>query len=416
MKSLSRWWVRPVNKTTLIFRHELVNTLKRTGFIVMTLIVPVLALLGIGIFRLVGEIMKPAAVEQETIGYVDQVGGFDGYTVQGNIHFVLYETPELATRAMLDKTVSEYFVIPPNYLTTGIIDRYTLEKQLETPPATAAAIKIFLSSNMLSGKVPENIAVLVQSPAKILVTRLTETGQVATEQGGYGNLLVPGIFSFLLAFSLIFSSSYMLSGLVDEKESRLIEVLLSSISTRQLITGKVLGLGAAGLIQVAVWLVSLPLLLNLASSTFGGFFSGIQLPGNFIIIGIIYFILAYLLFAVISAGIGAISSSSREGQQLATTLTLPVFIPFWFGSLLFIFPNHPFWIFLSIFPITAPVTTILRLGVSSVPVWQLAVSIIVMVLSIIGALYVTTRVLRMYLLMYGKRPALGEIIRNLRNA
>jgi ABC-2 type transport system permease protein len=405
-----------MNKTTLIFRHEFVSTLKRVGFIVMTLIVPVLALLGIGVFRLVGEIMKPAAVEQVTIGYVDQVGGFDGYTVQGNIHFVLYQTPELATKAMVDKSVSEYFVIPPDYLTTGVIDRYTLEKQLETPPATAAAIKTFLSSNLLSGKVPQEISILVQSPPRIIVTRLTETGQVATEQGGYGNLLVPGIFSFLLAFSLIFSSSYMVSGLVDEKESRLIEVLLSSISTRQLITGKVLGLGAAGLIQVAVWLVSLPLLLNLASSTFGGFFTGIQLPGNFIIFGIIYFVLAYFLFAVVAAGVGAISPSSREGQQLASTLTVPVFIPFWFASLLFIFPNNPFWVFLSIFPITAPVTTLLRLGVSSVPAWQLAVSIIVMVFSFIAALWVTTRVLRIYLLMYGKRPALGEIIRNLRNA
>jgi ABC-2 type transport system permease protein len=408
--------VRSMNKTTLIFRHEFLHTMKRVGFIVMTLIIPVLALLGIGIFRLVGEIMKPPEVKEVSIGYVDRVGGFDGYTVQGNIQLVPYDTPELATGALLDKTLTEYFVIPADYLTTGIINRYTLEKQLETPPGTAAAIKRFLANNMLSGKVPENIAILVQYPANILVTRLTETGEVATEQGGYGNLLVPGIFSFLLAFSLIFSASYMVSGLVDEKENRLIEVLLSSISTRQLITGKVLGFGAAGLIQVAVWLVSLPLLLNLASSTFGGFFSGIQLPGNFIILGIIYFVLAYLLFAVVAAGVGAISPSSREGQQLASMLTMPVFIPFWFGSLLFIFPNHPFWVFLSIFPITAPVTTILRLGVSGVPVWQLAVSIIVMVLSIIGALWVTTRVLRMYLLMYGKRPKMGEIIRNLRNA
>jgi ABC-2 type transport system permease protein len=405
-----------MNKTLLIFRHEFFTTLKRVGFIVMTLIVPVLALLGIGIFQLVGHIMKPAVVEQQNIGYVDQVGEFTGYNVQGNIRLVPYKTQELATAALLDKSVSEYFVIPPDYLSTGVVDRYTLEKQLETPPGTAAAIQYFLISNLLSGKVTDQVSTLVQSPPRIVVTRLTGTGQVATEQGGYGNLLVPGIFSFLLAFSLIFSSSYMVSGLVDEKENRLIEVLLSSISTRQLITGKVLGLGAAGLVQVAVWLVSLPLLLNLASSTFGGFFSGIQLPGNFIIFGIIYFVLAYLLFSVVAAGVGAVSPSSREGQQLASTLTIPVFIPFWFSSLLFIFPNNPFWVFLSIFPITAPVTTLLRLGVSSVPAWQLATSTIVMVLSIIGALYVTTKVLRIYLLMYGKRPSFGEIFRNLRNS
>jgi len=405
-----------VNKTSLIFRHEFLHTIRRVGFIIMTLIVPILALLGIGIFHLVNEIVTPPEVEKEIIGYVDQSGGFDGYTVQGKINLVRYDTPELATTALLDKTVTEYIVIPPDYLSTGVIDRYTLEKQVDTPPPKAAAIRNFLTSNILFGKVPDEISILVQSPPRIMVTRLTETGEVATEQGGYGNLLVPGIFSFLLAFSIIFSASYMLTGLVEEKENRLIEVLLSSVSTRQLITGKVLGLGAAGLVQVAVWLISLPLLLNLASSTFGGFFSGIQLPGNFIVLGLVYFILGYLFFVVVAAGIGAISTNTQEGNQLVTTMTMPVFIPFWFGSLLFMFPNSPIWTALSIIPVTAPVTTLLRMGVSGVPVWELAVSIIVLVLSILGAMYVTIRVLRTYLLMYGKRPALKEVIRNLRNS
>ena len=93
----------------------------------------------------------------------------------------------------------------------------------------------------------------------------------------------------------------MVQGLGEEKESRLIEVLLSSVTTRQLLVGKVLGLGVAGLVQVVVWLVSLPLLVNLASSTLGGFLSTIQVPSNFIFLGIIYFVLGYLLF-VLSRG------------------------------------------------------------------------------------------------------------------
>jgi len=404
-----------MNKTLLIFRHELVHTLKRVGFIIITLIIPVLGLLGIGIFHLVNEVIKPPEVEKETIGYVEQVGGFDGYTIQGKIEFARYDTQELATEALIDKSITEYIVIPPDYLSTGVINRYTLEKQVETPNPKAAAIRNFLTSNLLSGKVPEEIAILVQSPPRIMITRLTGTGQVATEQGGWGNVIVPGIFSFLLAFSIIFSASYMLSGLVDEKENRLIEVLLSSVSTRQLITGKVLGLGAAGLIQVAVWLVSLPLLLNLASSIIGGFFSAIQLPGNFIVLGLVYFILGYLLFVVVASVIGAISTNTQEGHQLVSVLTVPVFIPFWFGSLLFLFPNNPIWVFFSIFPITAPVTTMLRLGVSGIPAWELAVSIVVLVLAIIGVLWLSIKVFRTYLLMYGKRPKLGEIIQNLRN-
>ncbi len=381
----------------------------------MTLIVPVLALLAIGIFQLVAEIAKPAVIEEVKIGYVDKAEEFKQYTNQGRIMLVRFDTPVDATDALVKEEITEYFVIPQDYTSTGVINRYTLEKQPEAPPATASAIKRFLTSNILTGKVTQDTINVIESPLNLVTTRLTETGSVATEQGGYGNIIVPGIFSFLLAFSVIFSANYMLSGLVDEKENRLIEVLLSSVSARQLLTGKVLGQGIAGLIQVALWLASLPLLMNLASSTFGGFFSTIQIPANFIILGLVYFILGYLLFVVVAAGIGAISTNTREGQQLITILTMPVFIPIWFASLLFIFPNSPIWVVLSIFPITAPVEVMLRLGVSGVPAWEVAVSIAVLALSVVGALWASIKIFRLFILMYGKRPTLGEIIQNLKS-
>ena len=403
-----------MNKTLLIFRHEFLNTIKRKGFIIMTLIVPVLALLGIGVFNFIST-EKPPVIETTAIGYVDEAFGFDQYTTQGNIELVGFDSQDEATAALINYQVAEYFVIPSDYTSTGVINRYTLERQLEIPPGITTAIKNFLTSNLLEGKVPQDTVNLIESPLNLVVTRLTETGEVATEQGGYGNLLIPGIFSMLLAFSLMFSSTYMVQGLGDEKESRLIEVLLSSVSTRQLLMGKVLGLGAAGLVQVVVWLASLPLLLNLASSSFGGFFSTIQLPASFLVLGIVYFLLGYLLFAALSAGVGAISPNAREGQQLSTIYTLCALVPLWFSSLLFIFPNSPIWKVLTIFPVTAPIATMLRLGVSGIAAWELAVSILVLVLSVIGALFLATRAFRIYLLMYGKRPNLGEVIRSLRS-
>jgi ABC-2 type transport system permease protein len=296
-----------------------------------------------------------------------------------------------------------------------VINRYTLEKQLETPPAITTIIKNFLTGNMLTGKVPPETVSRIEQPLNLVIIRLTETGEVAADQGGYGNVIIPGIFSLLLALSLMLSSSYLVQGLGDEKESRLIEVLLSSVSVRQLFTGKVLGLGIAGLIQVVIWLVSAPLLLRLATSTFAGSIDTIQIPANFVVLGIVYFILGYSLFAALSAGIGAISPSAREGQPLSMIYTLLAFVPLWFSSLLFIFPNSPIWIVLTIFPVTAPMAAMLRLGVSDIAAWELAVSITVLVLSIIGVLSLATRAFRMYLLMYGKKPAWGEIFRSLRS-
>jgi ABC-2 type transport system permease protein len=404
-----------VNKTRLVFRHEFLHTMKRKGFIIMTLIVPVLGLLGVGIFSLVSTGAGPTVVETTTIGYVDEAGGFDQHTNQGYIELVRFDTADEATAALINHDVAEYFVITADYTSTGVINLYTLARELETPITISTAIKNFLTSNLLSDKVPPETVYRIEAPLDLVVTRLTETGEVATEQGGFGNLIIPGIFSLLLALSLQFSCVYLVQGLGDEKESRLIEVLLSSVNTRQLLVGKVLGLGVAGLVQVVVWLASMPLLLNLASSTFGGFFGTIQLPGNFIALGIVYFILGYALLAAISAGVGAISPSAREGGQIIPIFTLLLFVPLWFSSLLFAFPNSPLWTVLTIFPVTAPIAVMLRLGVSGVAAWELAVSIAVLVLSVILVMFLAIRTFRIYLLMYGKRPGWGEIIQNLRS-
>jgi ABC-2 type transport system permease protein len=401
-----------MNKALLILRHEFGHTVKRRAFIVMTLIVPVIALILIAVVQLVSGTATPPT-EALTIGYVDELGGFQQYTSQGNITLVQYETANDATDALINGNISEYFVIPQDYVSTGVVNDYTLQKQLAASPAIAAAINHFLVNNLLAGKVSAATVARIEAPSNLVTTRLTETGAVAPEQGGYGNLIVPFVFGLLLALSIIVSSTYLLQGLGEEKENRLIEILLSSVSASQLLTGKVLGIGAAGLVQVAFWVISAPLLLSLASSSIGGFISTIQLPANFVVLAVIYFILGYSLFAVISAAIGAISSGSREGQQLIGIFTLPMLIPLWFTSLIILLPNNPIWVFFAIFPLSAPVEVMIRLGVSAIPAWQLVASIGVLVLTIIGVLLLTTRIFRTYLLMYGKRPGIGEIIRNL---
>jgi len=227
---------------------------------------------------------------------------------------------------------------------------------------------------------------------------------------------VVAVFALLLSLALMLGSMSLINGLGEEKESRLIEVLFSSVSVRQLLIAKVLALGIAGLLQVLVWLISMPLLLNLASSVLGGALGDIQIPSGFLVLGVVYFVLGYLLFAVLSIGIGAISPNAREGSQLSMIYTMASFIPLWFASLLVAFPNSPIWVVLSVLPITSPVQVMLRLGVSDIPVWQILVSIGALVASIIAGLFVSTKLFRMQMLMYGKRPSLAEIARSLKNA
>ena len=403
-----------MNKTWLIFSHEFLHTIKRVGFLVLTFTVPALALLGIGIGHLALPGPELPAVELMSLGYVDETGSFIHYDVKGLARLVRFATAEDATRALTRDEIAEYFVIPSDYESTRTVHRYTLVKEMEPSPIAVDAIKDFLTSNLLAGKVSPEVIALVETPPNFTVTRLSPAGEVAPDQSGIGSIIIPGAFALLLALSLQMSSSYLLQGLGEEKESRLIEVLLSSVSVRQLLTGKVLGLGAAGLLQVAVWLVSAPLLLRFASSALRGFVAQLHVPPDFILFGILYFLLGYLLFAVLAVGVGAISPNSREGQSLALLYTLVGFVPLWLTSLLMLFPRSPLWIVLSIFPITAPVQTMLRLGLMEIPVWQILVSVAVMLLSIVGGLWLAVRVFRALLLRTGSLPGLAEIVRNLR--
>jgi len=405
-----------MHKTYLIFKHEFGQAIKRVGFIVMTLIVPVLALLAIGAYELVTTLTEPSVKDVMVIGYVDEVGIFSDHTDQGLIKLIPYPSREDATQALVQWDISEYIVIPSDYTSSGTIHRYTLAKELSTPAMIPYFIDSFLAWNLLKDEVPPEIITSIVSPLNLVVTRLDGNGEIAQEQGNIGNIIIPFIFSLLLSMAFMFGANSLISGLGEEKESRLIEVLFSSVSVRQLLIAKVLALGTAGLLQVLIWLLSAPLLLNLASASFGGFLSDIQLPANFLLLGVVYFILGYLLFAVFSVGVGGISSSATEGHTISMFYILMGFIPLWFFGALINFPDSPIWVVLSIFPITAPIQMMLRLGVSDIPSWQIVTSVGVLCLSIIAGLYISIKIFRAFMLMYGKRPGLAEIIQGLKTA
>ena len=403
-----------MDKTLLILRHEFVALVKRKGFIIMTLVFPLIGFAAIGIYMIVQGI-DTGARDLPIIGYVDEIGGFSEYTMQGDLAFIPFNSQDEATDALLAEEIDEYFVIPAGYLEQGIVGRYVLEKELEVPNETRSAMTGFLQSNLLEGQASPEITERVKTPMLLANIRLDETGNIAEDQGGFEALLVPMIFAFLLVMSIAGSSGYLLQGLGEEKENRVMEVLLSSVSPRQLLTGKILGLGAAGLIQVVVWLVSVIILTQMASGIIGGMLAGLRIPDNMLLLGIVYFILGYLLFAVIEAGMGAIGANAKESQQMVVALILPAMLPFY----IFIFflrdnPDHVVGTILTLIPVTAPMSVFVRLGLSEIPLWELLVSIGLMIAGIIGGIFLAAKAFRVFLLMYGKTPGPREIIRYLR--
>jgi ABC-2 type transport system permease protein len=405
-----------MNKIKTIFKYEFLTTIKRKSFIIMTIAFPLLGLIVIGGFHIIQGISTETPSKEIKIGYVDQVGIFDNNLTYGDIILVPEEDQTKAFEDMVNGEISQYIVIPQDYLSTGNIARYTLEREMDVSSDVYYSIKRFLVSNILLGQVDDSIIERVTNPFYLSSITLTPEGEVAEQQGDLTSFIVPYIFSILLVVSIFTSSGFLLQGLGEEKENRVMEILLSSVSPMQLITGKVLGLGAAGLLQIVIWLISARFLADMASTSIGGMLSSLSVSTEFLIISLIYFILGYLLFAIIMAGAGSIGGTARESQQLSSVFTLLAVVPFFFITTIMQFPNSGISQFLTLFPLTAPLTVIMRMGVGDIPTWQILTSIALMILTIAGSIFIAGKIFRTFLLMYGKTPKLGEIIRMLRQA
>jgi ABC-2 type transport system permease protein len=222
------------------------------------------------------------------------------------------------------------------------------------------------------------------------------------------DFLLPFAFAMLLGLSITVGGQYLLQGVSEEKESRILESLLCNVSPEELLAGKLLGLGAAGLTLVGIWLgVALPLLAS------GVVLSGVGPPPAVFVLAVTYFLLGYLFFGSLMTGIGSMAGNMREAQQFSVWFSFMNFAPFLMMTLILGRPDGPLAVGLSMFPPTAPTTMMLRLMAPSgnVPAWQIALSLALLVGAAWLALVASARVFRIGLLLYGKTPSLPEILR-----
>jgi len=215
--------------------------------------------------------------------------------------------------------------------------------------------------------------------------------------------------------TIFVTSGYLLQGVAREKTSRVMEILLSSVTARELLAGKVLGLGALGLTQIVIWLLS-----SIALSGGAVGLLGVTIPllvrPEVLVLGVVYYVLGFLVYAVLMGGVGALGTTQQESQQLAGIFSMMAAIPLMVGGFMFSNPNMTFVRVLSWFPFTAPTMMLLRLPMVEVPVVDIVGSIAVLIITIPAVLWAGSKVFRMGLLMYGKRPSLRQVLRALRQA
>jgi len=194
----------------------------------------------------------------------------------------------------------------------------------------------------------------------------------------------------------------------EEKESRVIEIIVSSIRPVELMAGKVIGLGALGLAQVVIWIAS--------SMAFSGgavallaIAGAASIPARVLILGAVYYVLGYALYSILMASVGALGTTTQESQKLAGVFSFFAAVPYMLSGFLFANPNMTFARVLSFFPLTAPTMMMLRLPLAEVPWVDVVGSIVVLLLSIPAALWAGSKLFQVGLLIYGKRPTLREI-------
>jgi ABC-2 type transport system permease protein len=411
-----------MRKILEVARHEFIVSLKRPSFIIATLAVPLLGLVGVLVAAYFGGqasafLEKQFVGSPKPVGYVDQVGLFTPPLPEYEALFIPYPNEEAAREALFAGEVEAFLLIPSDYLDTGRVVAYSKGRGLPSAISVSEErVRPFLVDQLLAGQVDENLRARVRAPLNLQPVSLSPEGEGSEDTASFvANIAIPYAFSILLVIAIFTSSGFLLQGVSEEKESRVIEILLSSLTPMELLAGKILGLGTLGLAQILFWLGCGWALIGIAVSGLA-LFGAINLDLMTIVLALVYFLLGYLLFATLMASAGSLGTSAREGQQIAGIFSSITAIPFMVSGFIWTNPNSLLVQILSYVPLTSPVMMLQRLGMTEVPLYQIAISLVLLILGIAGTLWAGAKVFRMGLLMYGKRPSVSEIWRALRQA
>jgi len=292
-------------------------------------------------------------------------------------------------------------------LTTTRMGDFILQSRLTTALSYAFAAERMVSR----GNSADDVAATLQ---RVDLTAVRPANSFSVYNAMRGAAVV-FLLLFVMCFSMLSYGVMVMRSVMEEKTSRITEVLLCSTTAQELMTGKILGTGSVGLTQIAVWLAiaafaaSRSLYIRTAITV-------LEVGPSLLIYFVVFYLLGYLLYSAIFAGVGAIFNSVDDAQQWNFVIILPLV-----ASSALILPvatasDSATSVIASIIPFCAPILMFERIAVHDPPVWQIALSLIVMIATICAALFICGRIYRVGILMHGKRPSIREITRWLRHA
>jgi ABC-2 type transport system permease protein len=400
----------------IVARRDYLRTVRRRGFIIGTLLLPV----GIAFFFAISGIVSAGRFGADPTPGDSTLVIVNRSTVPINdpaFGRIVQVVPEADAETRLAAgTITEYDLVPTTWPVEPTVER------IESPPQGLSAIEnaqhhatqeqllaaVLRSSLLVDAQLPPATEARVLAPMQLEAR--TTTGEPVSEVAIAASFLVPFAFTLLFVMSIFITSGYLLQSVTEEKENRVVEIVLSSVPPLPLMAGKILGLGAAGLTQVVIWLLTVIVALPIISSRFGGL-GDISLSPAVIALDVVYFVLGYLAYGAIFAAVGAVAPGNREAQQYSGFFGFIAVIPLIFTSVFLTdITSIVVWI-LAIFPLTAPATMLQVLSLADQPpAAMVALSLLSLTTFVVVGTVVCARIFRATLLLYGVRPGLRQIL------
>jgi ABC-2 type transport system permease protein len=402
-----------VQKMYLVGLREFSQRVRKRGFLLTAVGLPLILLVVWGITGVFDTTAEPplqdlsgARAPDRSIGYVDQADFVR--SVPDPIPkdtFRAYPGIEAADQALSRGEISAYYVIPPDYRETGQVQR--VSHVIPTAPIDNPLMEWLLVANLFPDRDANEVALLrwpFNDTGPEFVT-LSPEGAAQSQ----GNPFLPFLVTIVVMIPLFTSGGYLLQSLTQEKSNRVMEILLVSLRPRQLLGGKLLGLGALTLVQYVVWVVLGVAALAVTGQATSQLLSGISLTGGELLLVVLYALGGFILYAALMAGVGALAPNLENSRSWVFVIGLPMLIPIYLWPSIVESPNGPLANALSIFPFSAPVTMLMRMTSTAVPTWQIGASLALLLVSGVGTVLLISRLFRVQTLLSGESLSIQRV-------
>jgi ABC-2 type transport system permease protein len=399
---------------------EIQATLRRKSFTIMCFGLPILLGVVVLIVAAVNrdaaadlipnESAAAAATEQAREGYVDQ-GGLIRVLPSNTPADWLTEYPsEAEAQAAVEaEEISAYYVIPADYVETGEIIYVRPEYGFIDGNVDSGDMSWILLVNLLDGDT--ELAANLWDPFEPRVTQLAPAEAQDVEDSWIVEFL-PTLMTLILYMAILLPSGVLVSSVTDEKKNRVLEVLISSVSPRQIIAGKILGVGVLGLLETALWVGVLWMVVRLGGQPLS-IPPGFQLPKQLLVWAFVYFLMGYGIYGALLAGVGALAPDVKSTQGATFIVMSPLIAVYVFVIVIVTNPNGLIAWVVSMFPLTSPVAMIARMTAGDVPLWQGILAAALQLLAVVIIVRLVARLFRAQHLLSGQPFSVTRFLHSL---